>query len=336
MSREMKVTWKLPEIVSGFKEAKAKLEKELKKYDVVVTLDTLKDSKAMTTTLNKRAAEIDVQRKEAVYNVSEPIRAFEAEMKTLHKMCKDGREKILTQVNVFENETRTTIRKKLVDLLQAQYEHHEVDEEFKTASIDDLVILSNLTGKGSLTAKTVAEVTNRVNADKQVQFKVEMRLVYLENKCYKAGLTSPLTEVHISRFLRSPDDEYEAQLQSLIEVELERQKATEEAAVKKAATVAKAVVDHHTKAVEASTEFQKPACDSEQEMFPHENKSDENESKLTEAAPSGTIGYIVTTTFELAVPAHVPVEAIENKVRKTLDGAGFTTLKTIEVTKGKI
>ena len=98
-----------PSFVVDFPAVKKELTKQLKKYDVVVTADTVGDAKKLATDLNKQKTEIDARRKEAVYNVSAPIRAFDADMKHLVKMCEDGRAKINFQVKTFEDKTKNDV-----------------------------------------------------------------------------------------------------------------------------------------------------------------------------------------------------------------------------------
>ena len=72
----------------------------------VVTADTLPDAKKLGTELNQMAKHIDDRRKAEVPNVSAPIRQFDAQMKELVTMCKSGRQKLLSQIQRFEDETR--------------------------------------------------------------------------------------------------------------------------------------------------------------------------------------------------------------------------------------
>lgn len=227
-------------IAFNFEETRAWLESELEQYDVVVTADTLADCKKLATELNKLAAEISKRRREAVAEVSGPIKDFEGKAKSLEQMCKDGRQRLLDQVQVFEDETRAKAKAELERCRHEAWDHHGVSDEFRNAVIDDLIKISALTKTGNLTASTANEVGNRVQADKQLQQQTEMRLLHLENQSYKAGLAAPLTRAHVEPFLFSPDDQYNQRLDAMLESELEREKVAQERMRQKMEAQAKA------------------------------------------------------------------------------------------------
>lgn len=292
-----------------FELAKEQLETELKEYDVVVTGDTVKGAKELATDLNKRAAFIDQLRKDEVAKVSEPIKVFEGQMKTLVTMCKDGRQKLLTQVQKFEDETRDKVSALLFALRGALFDEFQVRTEFKRAEFDDLIIISNLTSAGNLTSKAIGELKNRVMQDRAVQDRTDMRLAQLENESIKAGLSAPLTREHVRHFLFADDATYSDKLTSLLCVEIDRQKATEEVMRKK--------------------------LEAEKAPEPVKQEEPKPEPKREQVAcvlpPEGTTAWVINARFEVSAPNHVKPEAIENKLRELLDKAGITSLKSIEV-----
>ncbi|MET3998860.1 DUF1351 domain-containing protein [Marinobacterium sp. MBR-109] len=227
-------------IAFNYEETKAWLEQELKQYDVVVTAETLAGSKKLATELNKLASEISKRRREAVAEVSAPIKLFEDQAKSLEQMCKDGRQKLLDQVQVFEDETRAKAKAELERCRLEAWDHHGVSDEFRNAVINDLIKISALTKTGNLTAATANEVGNRVQADKQLQQQTEMRLLHLENQSYKAGLAAPLTRAHVEPFLFAPDDQYNHRLDAMLASELEREKVAQERMRQKMEAQAKA------------------------------------------------------------------------------------------------
>jgi hypothetical protein len=215
-------------IAFNFEETRAWLESELEQYDVVVTADTLADCKKLATELNKLAAEISKRRREAVAEVSGPIKDFEGKAKSLEQMCKDGRQRLLDQVQVFEDETKAKAKAALEAARAGMWAEQEVAEEFRRAQIDDLVKLSTLTKTGKLSATAKQELLIRVNADLKLQQQTQIRLHLLENDSYRAGLAAPLTRAHVETFLFASDEEYGQRLQTMIASELERQKVAEE------------------------------------------------------------------------------------------------------------
>lgn len=216
-------------ITVNFNEVKERLEAELKKYDVVVTADTLVDAKKLATELNKNASEFDKSRKEAVAKVSGPIKLFEGQMKELVAMCKSGRQKIIDQVKKFEDETKAKASELLYFRLSSEWEKQGVNAEFRSATCDDLIKLTALTKTGNLTSAAVKEIQSRVAANKQFQDQTEMRLLKLENESYKAGLSAPLTRAHVEAFLFEHEDMYQSRLAQVMESEINREKQAEEA-----------------------------------------------------------------------------------------------------------
>ena len=329
-------------IDANFKEAEDHLKKELEKYDVVVTAETMKGCKELSTDLNKMSGDIDKLRKEKLSVMTAPIKDFDAKMKSLAMLCKDGREKLLKQIKVFEDKTRIEIDKKLTELLAELYALNEVKDEYKTATIGDLVILTNITAAGNLSGKAKATVKERVLADLQVQKNVEMRLLRLENSCYKAGLKTPLTEVHVKAFLHTEEQVYAEQLKQLIAVELDRQEKAEELTRKQLIKEAAVVVEEHNAELTEETPVAaklEPAP-SEEDPYVSGHGAGIVKSGMIEKAediiekPTATAGntfHVIQARFEVSVPSHIPVDRVVAKLQKVMEDAGITTLKEIKV-----
>lgn len=215
-------------IDANFEAFKEYVAGELQRYDVVVTADTLADCKKLATELNKQAADIKKRGKEITDEALTPITAVKDQIAAIVQMCLDGREKLTQQIKTFEDETRKLCDQLLNAARSELWASTGVLVEFQRAQYADLVILTNVTGKGALTAKAKQEVQNRVNADKQLQDQTEKRLLMLENTCLKAGMISSLTRAHVETFLFSDDETYQARLDAMIASELERQRATEQ------------------------------------------------------------------------------------------------------------
>lgn len=215
-------------IDANFEAFKNYVAGELQRYDVVVTADTLADCKKLATELNKQAADIKSRGKAITDEAAEPITAVKNQIAAIVQMCLDGREKLTQQIKTFEDETRKLCDQLLNAARSELWASTGVLAEFQRAQYSDLVILTNVTGKGALTAKAKQEVQSRVNADKQLQDQTDKRLLMLENTCLKAGMISSLTRAHVETFLFADDATYQARLDSLIASELERQRATEQ------------------------------------------------------------------------------------------------------------
>lgn len=218
-----------PVVISGnFDAVKQYVSDELQRYDVVVTADTLADCKKLATQLNKMASEIKARGKAITDEAAQPITLIKDQIAEIVNMCQAGREKLTAQVKTFEDETRKLCDQLLAACRAELWESTGVQPEFRRAQYSDLVILTNVTGKGALTAKAKQEVQNRVNTDKQLQDQTEKRLLMLENTCLKAGMIASLTRAHVESFLFADDAAYQQRLDAMIQSELERQRATEQ------------------------------------------------------------------------------------------------------------
>lgn len=302
-----------------FETAEEYIKSELEKYDVVVTLETLPGGKELAKELNKTAGEIDTTRKEKIASVTGPIKDFDAKMKSLVAMCKEGRTKILDQIKVFEDETRKKVEILLSDHRAELWSSLEVKEEFISAEYDDLIILSNMTKAGSLAGKAKSELEKRVNADLQKQNMVEKRLLLLENASYKAGLLAPLTRVHVNSFLLADDETYNAQLDEIIASEIQRQEVAEEATRKR--TLKESKQDE-------------PAQEAAEEPAPaaaEEPATEEKPAYVKPAAPVGQTMHVIQAKFEVPVPNNIDVSRVVDKLESVMKKAGITTLKEIKV-----
>lgn len=309
----------------NFEAVKKHLATELARYDVVVTQDTLKDAKALATELNQTRQQFEKRRKEEVAKASEPVKAFDEKMKELAKMCQDGRTKILSQVEKFENETRAIIQKLLEELRAQLREEINILPEFHKAEFDDLVILSSLTGSGKLTKKAIDTLTGRVNEEKSLQDQTRLRLVELENQSYKAGLSAPLTRDHVAHFLFTTDEAYQAELERIIGAELKRQEQAEIAARQRIL---------REQEVEAQVQASQPAKQPEpvQEAKPEPIAAPKSEPVVeSKPAAQGTEWVAVVAEFSIEVPSSFSDERIKSKLLEQMKAAGFKSVPEVKV-----
>lgn len=241
----------MPELSGNFDEVRAHFVEELKKYDVVVTLETLPDAKKLATELNKAATEVKNRGKAVSTEAAAPIKLFEDRVKELAQLLLDARAKLTEQVKTFEDETRAKALAALQAYLVEQGTAKGVRPQFQRATVDDLANLSTLTGTGKLASKPRAEVDARVAADLALQQQTDMRLVMLENESLKAGLAAPLTQNHVELFLYEPDDVYKMRLAHLFEAELQREVKARAAAEQRAADEQRRNAEAQQRAAEA-------------------------------------------------------------------------------------
>lgn len=209
-------------INTNIQSLKIQLAEGLKQYDLIVDEDSVKTAKAKATELNKLSKLIDDTKKEEVAKLSAPINELTTQMNELKTLCQESRQNLLSQVKVFDDKQV----KKCLDLLEEElrttYIKYGVKDEFQTATIKDLAIISNL-NKTGIAKKAIVAIEERVIELKRFQEKIDTRLLTLETICYQGGLLVPLTRENINHFLKDSDDEvYLHKLVSLIENEINR------------------------------------------------------------------------------------------------------------------
>tara|TARA_R110002110_G_scaffold415835_1_gene657182 strand:- start:13332 stop:14369 length:1038 start_codon:yes stop_codon:yes gene_type:complete len=337
MKQELIVKTQPPVLDTNYGALKTHLVAELEKYDVVVTVDTVKDAKALATQLNKTKGQLDARRKQEVAAASEPIKAFDTQMKELVNLCEDGRQKILAQVQTFEAETLRLAQERLQEHLLARYAETGVREEYQRASVDGMAKLTTLTGTGKLTAAACAEVDAKVNECRMLQQQTDLRLSQLENECYRAGLHSPLTREHVEGILFAEEAKYQDALQGMIIRELDRQAETE----RRATAEAEKNLQDEQAAREAQQATPAPVQAPPAQPVPTPEPEPEppapaQQVPIAANAISGArpkVRVRATCTFETFVSPAVSEAAVEAELRKVLQRAGINSLVSVIVTK---
>jgi cell division septation protein DedD len=296
-----------------FDKIRVELEGKLEKYDIVVTVDTVKGAKELSTELNKTATAMDTRRKELINEASLPIKEADQSMKDLVAMCKTGRTKILTQVETFENETKAKLRVLLDEERTAQYEAWKVSPEFQQVDISDMAkLLGNITSTGKLSSKAKNEIGQRVIARHHAEQTVEKRLLELDGKCLNAGLKSALVRANINHLLQEEDEYYYKELGILIDAELERQVIAEN----RAATVAEKV-----DSLQPTDE--KPAPASQDEEVVASTEALPENKPATRTTSSTKQDWVVSVGFRIQTGKDAGTDMIRSKLKERLLKAGF-------------
>jgi len=223
MNLDVNIDIKLPVITDNFNIVKTQLVDGLTKYDLIVDEDSVKTAKSMVTDINKLKKTIDDLRKSKVKDMSEPIKEFETKAKELTTLCEESKQKLLTQVKVFEDELREKCLDLVTDYKNEMEKKYGNKEGFEIEIPFDLAIVSNLTKTG-ISKKARDEIEERVLSAKNFQDKIEKRLLSLSSFCLKNGLTVALNREHINHFLMINDEsKYEFNLLNLIQSELKRE-----------------------------------------------------------------------------------------------------------------
>lgn len=330
---------------------KSQLEKDLKKYETVVTEDTVKDAKALCTELNARKNELDASRKEAIKVASAPIKDADNKMKSLVAMLEDGRQHTLSQVRVFEQKRLNELLEDLTGRRNRLRADAQIHEEFYGAASDlnDLVKLGNITPTGRTTNKACQAVHDRVNQELSLFQTVERRLLELENASYRAGLAAPLTRAHVEHFLKADDETYATKLQALIDAEIERDRQGREAIERKAKQEAeiKANREAEEKARQDRLDEQNRQADQQQEAeaqsmaeAEHAGSTQTIQAAIPEtvapavpASAHGSDTYTMTVTMTATLPAGMTEADVQEQFRQFIEGPGNVRVDFLTATK---
>lgn len=305
-----------------FEQARQDIEAFVGQYRMTVTADNVADAKKRATELNGFIKDLDQRRKDAVAEVSQPIKTADQQMKELVEIGKQGRRDILEQVEVFENETRERVRELLSEYLQQEWDRLKVAPDYRRAATIDLVKLTSITGAGKLTASARQQVEARAARDRALQDQVERRLIELENASHRAGLPAPLRRDHVSDYLESDDSAFWAYVDRLIDAELQR----EAEATERRARMAQR---------EAAAQPEEPAdkgpgvmpAEPEAGGAPSEPAPDETPPAYE--PPAGV--RVIVATFEVPGAEGIPAEKLAEQLREKMAHAGFRHVTRVEV-----
>lgn len=351
----------------NYEEVNAALVKYLEKYqNAVVTTETLADDKKLVSELNAEAKNINDLRIAQKKKLSEPISEFEEKMKALHSKYKEVSNDINEQVKRFEQVRLDNLAQMLDNERAKLREEMKIEERYFTVEFDDLVKLGSLTAKDNLAAAPRRTLVARIREQElDLQNKVERRLLELENACLRAGMDAPMTRENVEAFLYSDDETYSSHLEQLINSELSRQKAAQEAherrikeqlerearqkaEAEQAAIRAREQSEQEEQRNRQSEPVQTPVePEQRQEIERHYSgqpvigvevpdmsgtfSRDEPVQNQTRTNQDGTITRTVVATFEVTTKAHITDQQVTNRLGEVMAGAGITTLQKIEV-----
>jgi len=313
----LKISSSLPVISGNFDDLRNQITLELKQYDFIVSEDDVKVARKMATSINKLKGEIAKKRKEIISDLTAPLKEFEKQAKELETICETSRQGLLSQTKVFEDEQKVKVRKFLEEELQAIYIKYGVKDEFKTVTVEDLVIASNLTKTG-VAKKARTAIDERVLACKQLQEKIYTRLLTLDTICSKGGLNIPLTRENISHFLMlENEDEYLKKLVSLINNEVTR--------IEEANKVKEIIINKKQKVIQ-----EKPFVKVEPLQDTSKYSHFKNVQEFTPVSRKTT--YVVSATFEVTVGDKMASNLEKLLLQKFAD-SDFKQVPEIEVHK---
>lgn len=283
------------DISSNMEELAESIKKDIQnKYDLIVTEDSLPDTKKLMAEVNKEKDEFKKKYKEFKNEVLAPLAPLDAKAKEIEGYYDTARSALDNQVKNFEKGKLEAIK-----VIVEKYR----DDACLTANITpesititDLVILSavNANSKGySIAKKTSDTIDQRIQA---VELQIAKAKLEAEEKAKR-------------------DREIAEQA---------RREAEERARVREAELLAKAEKDKAEAVERARQEVQKPT-------FAENAQVQQEAPKEPTFTDDGKRIFTVTATFEVSAPKQTPIDKIINKLQGMIEGAGITSLKKIEV-----
>lgn len=281
------------DISSNMEELAENIKKDIQnKYDIIVTEDSLPETKKLMAEVNKDKDDFKKKYKEFKNEVLAPLAPLDAKAKEIEGYFDTARAALDNQVKNFEKGKLEAIK-----VIVEKYR----DDACLTANITpesititDLVILSavNVNSKGYSIAKKTSDT-------------IDQRIQAVELQIAKAKLEA----------------EEKAKRDREI-AENARKEAEERARVREAELLAKAEREK-AEAVERARQ-------EERNITPTVTPVQE-EVKEPTFTDDGKRIFTVTATFEVSAPKKTPIEKIINKLQVMIEGAGITSLKKIEV-----
>lgn len=219
------------------------------KQSFVLTIDNYTDVKEENTDNKKLQESISENVKTVIDGESEGINNLkELKKKCLEKLEHHRQKRIKEQEKFLE-----PIREKCASMLEEykleKYEEKLIEQEFQKVEYSKVAIVSNVSqtkkqkenNEYSLKKTARDEVDRQISECLSLQNQTKMRIADLENRCFRAGLKSPLQRSHVENFLFTDDNTYENSINRMIETELKRQKETEERIKKEQEEIKKAI-----------------------------------------------------------------------------------------------
>lgn len=287
------------DISSNMEELAENIKKDIQnKYDIIVTEDSLPETKKLMAEVNKEKDEFKKKYKDFKNEVLAPLTPLDAKAKEIESYFDSARAALDNQVKNFEKGKLEAIKV----IVEKYRDDACLDANITPESIvvTDLVILSavNVNSKGySIAKKTSDTIDQRIQA---VELQIAKAKLEAEEKAKR--------DREIAENARREAEERarvrEAEL--LAKAEREKQEALLKAEREKAEAIAKV-----TRAENAQVQ-----------------KQEVKEPTFTD---DGKRIFTVTATFEVSAPKQTPTEKIINKLQGMIEGAGITSLKKIEV-----
>lgn len=189
------------------------------KYNLVVTEDSVADTKKLMSEINKEKDDFKKKYKEFKNAVLEPFTPLDTKAKEIEKYYEEAREALDKQVKAFEETKREQAKIACISYTKEQC-------EIKDINFEAITILDLFTKLGSIT--TTGAISGTAKKE------IDQRIAVVENEILKAKLEAEEKakrdrEIAENARLEAEEKAKQREIQLLANAEIEKQKAVQEA-----------------------------------------------------------------------------------------------------------
>ena len=292
------------DISSNMEELAVGIKKDIQtKYDLIVTEDSLPETKKLMAEINKRKADFKSKYKEFKEEVLSPLVTLDAKAKEIEGYFDDARSALDNQVKNFEKGKLEAIR--VIIEKYRDYACLKANIDISSITINDLVMLSavNTNSNGYSIAKKISDT-------------IEQRIQFVENQILKAKLEAEEKakyerEIAEKAKLEAEEKARQREMEMLARMEREKQEALLKAEREKEEAIKKALYEQNMKTAE------------------YEKEEENNEEK--EPTEDGNYVFVANVTFDITAPKNTTIEKITEKVKTVFEEMGISTIRKIYI-----
>lgn len=299
------------DIKSNMEQLAVKIKNDIaEKYDIVVTEDSVTESKKLMAEINKEKDAFKKTYKAFKDKVLEPLSPLDLKAKEIEKYYDEARTAVDQQVKKFELKKLEQAKEVCINYLTEQAEVRGVS--FQAVNINDLFTqLGSVSATGNISAKAKGEIDNRIQK--------------VENEILKAKLEAEEKakrdrEIVEKARLEAEERARQREAEILAKAEIEKQEALIKAEREKAEAVERAKEEAIKEKVEEK--LKEKGIEVKEDPAPVEKTED------------GKTVYRIAFVFEVKAKAGADVNIVADKVKNMmLSEQGLKSLKDYGVVK---
>lgn len=217
-----------------------------------------------------------------------------------------------------EQEKLDSIKLLLGNFLSTTRDELGIKPDFrKEADLKTLLKLSGtLTDKGNLTSKATAFIKSIADAELAQQNRYENRVMIIENRCLRAEINPPLTQVHLGAVMFAEDDVFNTKVEELVNAEIERREQMSERIKKQAEVENKKKLDDALAAQKQEVMEQAREQVKSESPVSTQSEPQKTETPIKQVAETpvgdGKKSVIVTAQFRIRVKQHISAQSVAN------------------------